>query len=114
MEFFVIPHPDEGYLMVMPPEEFHSTEQRILASGATPQEKRKAIRHFFGAAHKVVTDKQGRLLIPDSHAAAAALNGDVVFIGAGRRFEIWSKARHEAAGTANEEVYRKVAVEIGL
>ena len=36
-EFYVIPHPQDGYLMVMPPEEFHSTEQRIMASGATAQ-----------------------------------------------------------------------------
>lgn len=113
-EFFVIPHPEEGYLMVMPPGEFHSTEQRILGSSASPQEKRQAIRQFFSAAHRVVSDKQGRILLPENHATAADLNGEIVFVGAGRRFEIWSKSRHEAANTANTEIYRRVAVEIGL
>lgn len=113
-EFFVIPHPEEGYLMVMPPGEFHSTEQRILGSSASPQEKRQAIRQFFSAAHRVVSDKQGRILIPDNHAAAAALDGEIVFVGAGRRFEIWSKERHDTATAANTEIYRRVAVEIGL
>lgn len=113
-EFFVIPHPEEGYLMVMPSGEFHSTEQRILASTASPQEKRQAIRQFFSAAHRVVSDKQGRILIPDNHAAAAGLDGEIVFVGAGRRFEIWSKDRHDAANAANAEIYRRVAVEIGL
>lgn len=113
-EFYVIPHPQEGYLMVMPPEEFHSTEQRILSSNASPQEKRQAIRQFFSAAHKVVPDKQGRIVVPDSHATAADLTGEIVFIGAGRRFEIWSKDRHVAATAVNAAVYERVAVEIGL
>jgi MraZ protein len=112
-EFFVIPHPQEGYLMVMPQEEFHSTEQRIQNSNATAQEKRQAIRQFFSAAHKVSTDKQGRILIPDSHAAAAALSGEIVFIGAGRRFSWWSKS-HAAATAVNDEIYKRVAVDIGL
>jgi MraZ protein len=113
-EFYVIPHPQDGYLMVMPPEEFHSTEQRIMASGATAQEKRQAIRRFFSEAHKVTTDKQGRVLIPDTHAAAADLKAEIVIVGAGRRFEIWSKQRHEADVSANTGIYQRVAVEIGL
>ena len=100
--------------MVMPQEEFHATEQRIQNSNASAQEKRQAIRQFFSAAHKVSTDKQGRILIPDSHVAAAALATDIVFIGAGRRFEIWSKDHHAAATPQNAEIYKRVAVEIGL
>lgn len=114
VDFYVIPHPQDGYLMVMPPEEFHSTEQRIMASGASAQEKRQAIRRFFSEAHKVSTDKQGRILVPESHAVAADLKADIVFVGAGRRFEIWSKQRHEADVSANTGIYQRVAVEIGL
>jgi MraZ protein len=114
VEFFVIPHPQEGYLMVMPEAEFHATEQRIQNSNASAQEKRQAIRQFFSGAHKVGTDKQGRLLVPDTHTAAASLGGEIVFVGAGRRFEIWSKDRHTAAAALNDEIYKRVAVEIGL
>ncbi len=113
-DFFVIPHPSDGYLMVMPPEEFNSTEQRIMNSSASGQEKRQAIRRFFSEAHKVTTDKQGRILVPDAHAARADLSSEVVFVGGGRRFEIWSKARHASDVQANTEVYQRVAVEIGL
>ena len=100
--------------MVMPQEEFHSTEQRIQNSSATAQEKRQAIRQFFSAAHKVTTDKQGRILIPDSHKASAALAGEIVFIGAGRRFELWSKEGHASAAEVNNEIFKRVAVDIGL
>jgi DNA-binding transcriptional regulator/RsmH inhibitor MraZ len=37
-----------------------------------------------------------------------------VFIGAGRRFELWSKNRHSAASAANDDIYKRVAVDIGL
>ncbi|MFZ4588160.1 MAG: division/cell wall cluster transcriptional repressor MraZ [Terrimicrobiaceae bacterium] len=113
-EFFVIPHPQEGYLMVMPPGEFHATEQRILNSAVSAQEKRHAIRLFFSNAHRVTTDKQGRVLIPDHHVSGADLQGEIVFVGAGRRFEIWSKQRHETATAENAAAYQRVAVEIGL
>jgi MraZ protein len=33
--FYVIPHPSEGYLMVMPPSEFDRWEQRIQESAAS-------------------------------------------------------------------------------
>ena len=88
--------------------------QRIMASGATAQEKRQAIRRFFSEAHKVTTDKQGRILVPETHAAAADLKAEVVIVGAGRRFEIWSKERHESDVSANTGIYQRVAVEIGL
>ena len=39
---------------------------------------------------------------------------DVVIVGAGRRFEIWSKQRHKADVSANTGIYQRVAVEIGL
>lgn len=113
-EFFVIPHPQDGYLMVMPPGEFHATEQRILGSAVSAQEKRHAIRLFFSNAHRVSTDKQGRVLLPDQHVAGAELQGEIVFVGAGRRFEIWSKRRHESNTAENTAAYQRVAVEIGL
>ncbi len=85
-----------------------------MGSEASAQEKRQAVRRFFSEAHKVTTDKQGRVLVPEAHAAAADLKGEIVFVGAGRRFEIWSKARHVADVDANTSIYQRVAVEIGL
>ena len=113
-EFFVIPHPTEGYLMVMPTEEFHRTEQRIQQSEATPANKRKMSRKFFGASRKVTTDKQGRVLLHDEHCVGAGLKDGAVFIGTGSRFEIWAKARHEVTAAEDEEIYQQMAEAIGL
>lgn len=113
-EFHVSPHPSRQYLMVMPPEEFDRVEQLIQASGLSAAEKRVAIRQFYGEAHKVAADKQGRILLPEAHCERAGLNGDVVFVGGRSRFEIWGRARYAENATPAEETYRRVAEEIGL
>jgi MraZ protein len=112
--FHVIPHPTEGYLMVMPPVEFDRWEQRIQASNASPADKRRAVRKFYSEAHAVTTDKQGRILLPEGHCSRATLKSDVVFVGAGSRFEIWAKERYEAVEAEDNAVYMQVAGEIGL
>lgn len=114
-EFHVIPHPNDGYLMVMGREELARWEQRFQESPTlTPVQKRTAIRMFYGDAHAVAADKQGRILLPEKHCERAGLGGDVVFIGAQSRFEIWSKDRHEANSQGNLDVYRGAADAIGL
>ena len=113
-DFFVIPHPTEKYLMVMPTGEFHRTEQRIQESEATPANKRKMSRKFFGASRKVTTDKQGRVLLNDEHCEEAGLKEGAVFIGTGPRFEIWAKSRHEKASVEDEQIYKQMAEAIGL
>lgn len=113
-EFHVIPHPNEGYLMVMPPVEFDRWEQRIQDSEMSPTDKRRATREFYSNAHRVVSDKQGRILLPDTHCAAAGLNGEVIFVGARSRFEIWAKDRRQATSAENTAIYQRVADAIGL
>src|SRR4029079_4414550 len=91
--FFVSPHPVEGYLMVMPPAEFDRWEQQFKDSSLSAAEKRMAIRKFYSEAHAVSTDKQGRTLLREKHCGGAGLTSEIVFIGSGSRFEIWSRDR---------------------
>ncbi len=112
--FHVVPHPLEGYLMVMPPPEFDRWEQRIEESPMTAAEKRMAVRKFYSEAHSVSTDKQGRILLPERHCERAGLDGEVIFVGVRSRFEIWSKQRYTAADSAGADAYRRVAESIGL
>jgi len=114
-EFHVVPHPKEGYLMVMGRDELSRWEQRFQDSAnLNPAQKRMAIRKFFGEAHAISTDKQGRVLLPEKHCERAGLGGEVVFIGARSRFEIWAKDRHEANALASQTIYEEAAEAIGL
>lgn len=48
-------------------------------------------RFIMGAAFELEADGQGRILLPESLVAFAALEKEVIFIGLGDRVEIWNK-----------------------
>lgn len=114
-EFYVIPHPFESFLMVMPPSELLKWEERFKeAKEMSPSGQRKAIRRFFAAAHRVTTDAQGRILLPEKYCESVGLNGTVAFLGGRSRFEIWDRARYAASTAGSEDDYNKIAEAIGL
>lgn len=110
----VAPHPKDGFLMVMPPVELERYQEKIEASSLSAVAKRQAIRRFFSEAHTVTTDKQGRIVLNEKHCERAGLSGDVVFMGTGSRFEIWSPERLAAADAEHTDAYLQAAEAIGL
>jgi len=113
-EFYVVPHPSGEFLIVMPPLELQRWEQKFMESDLPPHEQREAVRLFFAAAHKISTDGQGRVLLPEEHCEEAGLKGPVVFAGGRSRFEVWDKERYAAAAAKAKDTYRKAALAIGL
>lgn len=113
-EFQVVPHPTERFLIIMREEALAEWEQKFQESGLTMQEKRRAIRAFYASARAVATDKQGRILLPESHCEWAQLDGDVVFIGSPKRMEIWSVKNFQANEPANRSALQAAAEESGL
>ncbi|MBN8892122.1 MAG: hypothetical protein BGP12_00345 [Rhodospirillales bacterium 70-18] len=47
---------------------------------------------WYGTAVEPPMDTEGRIIIPAHLAAMAGIAGEVMFIGAGRSFQIWSPA----------------------
>lgn len=114
-EFHVVPHPCERMLMVMRQEELGKWEQRFQESTKlTAQQKRAAIRAFYASARAVSTDKQGRILLPETHCEWAQLDGEVVFLGSHSRIEIWSVKNFQANEAANRSALQAAAEESGL
>ena len=106
-DFHAIPSHAGDCLMVMPPEEFNSWEDRFKQSGLPADIQRKAIRHFYSQARAVSADSQGRVLLPDDQCESLQLKGEVVLVGGrsqgmeGRyglghpdREESWKGVRH--------------------
>ncbi len=56
---------------------------------------RKVTRFFISGACEMETDKQGRILIPQSLRTFAGLDKDVVLAGLGSRIEIWDRKKWE-------------------
>lgn len=114
-EFHVVPHPSEHLLMLMRVEELAKWEQRFQESTKlTPQQKRSAIRTFYASARAVTADKQGRILLPESHCEWAQLGGEVVFVGSPGRIEIWSVKNFTANEAAGHEALQAAAEDVGL
>ena len=72
-----------------------------LESPVTDEGGRKLRRYLFSGAVKVEIDKLGRILLPAQLKEYASIGKDVVVIGAGDHFEVWSKARWEEYETAH-------------
>ena len=114
-EFYVVPHPSERFLMVMPSAELQRWESIFdQSSGLTPAQRREAVRMFFASAHRVATDSQGRILLREDHCEATGLKGPLVAVGSKSRFEFWDKGRYEESVARAKEIYLKVAEDIGL
>ena len=114
-EFFAVPDPAGSFLMVMPPREFDRVKSDVEANAAiSPADRRKFIRRFYALAQLVTVDKQGRVLLPEEPCRRLGLEGDVVLIGSHSRMEIWNPQRWVAATADEDEVFRRVAGEVGL
>lgn len=82
----------EGSLMMVKTDDWQEVVSVIdkgsFLSGAT----RYTERFILGSAFKVNFDSQGRFIIPQNLRQYAKLGKDIVFVGVGKRLEIWDKA----------------------
>jgi len=114
-EFFAVPDPAGNFLMVLPPREFDRVKTDLEANASvSPADRRKFIRRFYALAQLVSVDKQGRVLLPEDCCRRLGLEGEVVLIGSHSRMEIWNPQRWAAATAEEDEVFRRVAGEVGL
>lgn len=91
---FVVTKGFDGCLFVYDKEEWTSFEQKLRTLPLGNKEARKLVRFFLAGADEVELDKQGRILVVPPLRDYAALEKDVVVIGAGNRVEIWNKEKY--------------------
>jgi len=96
-EHFVITKGMEECLYIHPEAEWNIFEEKLNALPTTTDKKARAFAYFFqGSATDGDIDKQGRTLIPQNLREYAHIEKEVVFLGMGKRAEIWDKARWDA------------------
>lgn len=113
--FFTIPHQSEDYLVVMPPDEFERTGE--LVNGNTQisaHDRRVFIRQFYSRARQCVTDRQGRILVPDEQRKAVGLGAEVVLVGGRTRFEVWDPERWDSVSGIESPTFEQVSNMVGL
>jgi len=112
-ENFVITKGMENCLYAYPEREWIAFEEKLNALPTTTDKKARAFAYFFqGSATDGDLDKQGRTLIPAVLREYARLDKEVVFVGMGKRAEIWDKARWDAKNTEVEDNIEDIASEM--
>lgn len=83
----------DGCLFVYPEQEWQTFLEKLCA---LPIAQAAAVqRHFISNSALVETDSMGRILIPKNLREYAGLEKDTLFLGVGKRAEIWSAAKYE-------------------
>ena len=87
---------EEPCIAVYTKDSFEARAAEVQSVPASDAGGRNARRKFFGDAHDVAKDAQGRLLIPQRLMGHAGLTKEVAVVGAGDWFEIWDAAEWRA------------------
>jgi MraZ protein len=77
-------------LMVLTASTFEAISRRVNRMSITDPTARLLKRLIFSTANFVEVDRAGRILLPQFLRQGAALDSEVVIVGAGDFFEIWS------------------------
>jgi MraZ protein len=80
----------ERNLMVLPQPEFMILYDRLMAMNLADPEARLLRQIILGNAVQVTPDGSGRILLSQNLRDYAELKTEVVFVGQGDYFEIWS------------------------
>ena len=105
--------------MVMPTQTFEKILQRLQALNIADPDVRLLTRRILGSATQVEVDKIGRVLIPEFLRQKVGLAKELVLVGQGEYFEIWSPeewAKQEAAQLdieANNQRFKVLDLRLG-
>lgn len=77
-------------LMILPPDVFQVVYDRLMTMSLTDNNARLLRRIILGNALQVSMDSAGRILLTSNLREFANLESEVVFVGQGDYFEIWS------------------------
>jgi MraZ protein len=105
-EFWVVPWPlgKRDYLMVVPAPRFQKTLDALSGKSLSDRAALAVQRVIGGTAQKVVLDKTGRMLLPESLTSVVGIKSDALFVGMMDKFEIWDPKRHAEASAADEAI----------
>jgi MraZ protein len=114
-EFIILPEANHQFLMVMSPQEFSRMSAAAESNTqVSPRDRRVFFRQLHARAEHGVSDRQGRLVLPEDLCKKLGLKGEVTLVGGRGRFEIWNLARWKQANTEETSTYQHVAGVLGL
>ncbi|MFH0881165.1 MAG: division/cell wall cluster transcriptional repressor MraZ [Lentisphaerota bacterium] len=99
---FVLPGVDLKCLYVFPANEMMRRLEKFRTVSIADVKAQQFARTFFSRANQVPWDSQGRLRVSDDLLEYADLLNQVVLVGIGNRFELWSPEKWKEQNTRVE------------
>jgi MraZ protein len=87
---------ESGCLWLYPESAWQQVRDQVNALPNAKRVHRNLQLKLVGAATVVEPDGNGRIVLPQTHRAAAGLDKKVVLLGMGNKFELWSEQAHLA------------------
>ena len=113
-EAFVITKGNDGCLAIYTNEAWETFLGKIQTLPAN-NHIRTYVRNIVGSSVEVITDKQGRILVPGNLREHAGLDKDVVLVGVIDKIEVWGKERWGAqTNIDNMDDIAEEMAELGL
>ena len=83
---------EDHCLLLYPLPEWETIEAKIEALPSFNPAARRIQRLLIGHAHETEMDSNGRILLPLLLREYAGIDKQVILVGQGKKFELWSKA----------------------
>jgi len=114
-EFILLPQANQQFLLVISPEDFARMSAAVESNeGVSARDRRVFLRQLHSRAQHAISDRQGRLVLPEELCRRVGLKGEVALVGGRGRFEIWNLQRWRRAHEEETPTYEHVANVIGL
>jgi MraZ protein len=112
---FVLPGVNEKCLYVYTAREMAERLQKVRAASVANVQAQKFLRDFFSRADRVSLDAGGRIRVKDSLLEYAGIINQMVLVGVGSRFELWSpESWNEQNSQMDQSQFAEAAQYIGF
>ncbi|MEJ5944478.1 division/cell wall cluster transcriptional repressor MraZ [Pseudokineococcus basanitobsidens] len=108
----VVTKGQERCLYVFPERAFEELHEQLRQAPVTSKQARDYARVLLAGAFDQVPDRQGRITVPQQLRTYAALDRDVVVIGAGTRLEVWDAGAWDSYLEEQEPSFASTAEEV--
>lgn len=98
-----------GHVIGITPEQWEQLEAELEKIKTPSRAMQNTIRILYSGYEEVTVGKNGRIAIPAHLRKSGKLNGDVVVLGAGRKFEIWPGEEYESLLEEDHDVSEEMA-----
>ncbi len=106
--FYAAPGTD-GSVSLYSEQAFQQLAQQCEELSPTAEESRAFCRLFYGQAHRIELDRQGRLRIPLELVRLADLGRELVLLGVRDHLELWNRSRWEQYWMHQQARYDQIA-----